>query len=351
MKKFILTIDYELHLGNITGSVRECMIEPTHKLMDVLDCNHSKMTVFWDILHYYKLLELRDTHPLLKEDCLLIEMQVREMFERGHDIQLHIHPHWLDATYSDERWVFDYSRFSLKCLNLEKNRNDIDTIYGCIYQSRILLETYMRNFSPTYRATTFRAGGYLIEPFSLIKGALEDNNITIDSSVCPDMKMDIMPFNFNFSRFPTERYSFDDDLKRDNSLGQFIEYPIATVFIPFIYKFYFRLLFHLKYFRLPLELKGTGSCNAVVSKKKSKISRLTEMLTNKEVCQLTIDSSFKEKFKYLVSKSSDGAVMILHPKFLNNHTIQALHDMLSRNDIFCNSILNNESALRQLSSK
>ena len=95
MKKIILTIDYELFLGPKTGNVKDCMIEPTEKLASIIEKNGSRMTVFWDILHYYQLLQLENRYPELKQDKLLIEKQILDLSRRGHDIQLHLHPHWL----------------------------------------------------------------------------------------------------------------------------------------------------------------------------------------------------------------------------------------------------------------
>ena len=66
MKKIVLTIDYELFLGEKTGNVKNCMIEPTEKLASILEKNSSRMTVFWDILHYYRLLELEKSFSELR---------------------------------------------------------------------------------------------------------------------------------------------------------------------------------------------------------------------------------------------------------------------------------------------
>ena len=117
MKEIILTIDYELFLGKETGSVKECMIEPTEKLALILEKNGSKMTVFWDILHYYRLLELENNYSELKQDRILIEEQILDLARRGHDIQLHLHPHWLDAKYENSKWNFNYERFKLHNLS------------------------------------------------------------------------------------------------------------------------------------------------------------------------------------------------------------------------------------------
>ena len=99
-KDLILTIDYEVFLGDETGNLREVLIEPTYQLMEILRLNGSKMTVFWDIMHYDALCRLSKEYPRLKEEQLLIEQQIKDLVAEGHDVQMHIHPHWLDAKYN-----------------------------------------------------------------------------------------------------------------------------------------------------------------------------------------------------------------------------------------------------------
>ena len=64
--------------------------------------------------------------------------------------------------------------------------------------------------NPDYKVTTFRAGGYLVEPFNKIKDALLENEISIDSSICPGLynNNEISPYDFRF--YPTKiKYSFN----------------------------------------------------------------------------------------------------------------------------------------------
>jgi hypothetical protein len=113
---------------------------PTYKLAEILDINDSKMTVFWDILHYYRLTELENDYPEIKNDRKLIDEQISILISKGHDMQLHLHPHWLDAQYKDGQWKFKYDRFSLHTLSEEENPEKIDTITGCITISKQLME-------------------------------------------------------------------------------------------------------------------------------------------------------------------------------------------------------------------
>jgi GT2 family glycosyltransferase len=332
-KDIILTIDYELFLGESTGKVKETMIEPTQKLLSILQKNGSKMTVFWDILHYYRLLELEKQYPELKKDKLLIEEQILELARKGHSIQLHLHPHWLDAEYQNNKWTFNYERFKLHNLSVENNPKDINTILGCITITNNLMEDLIRRVNPDYKVTTFRAGGYLIEPFSKLKDALAANEIKVDSSVCPDLVNDNELFSFNFKSYPNKlNYNFEFSPKDIANCGSFTEIPITTVKIPALINIYFTLIRRIKYPDLESERKGSGTGDYFRSSRFIYFMKLFSLL-RPSVRQLTTDSCFKERCAYKMKKIPDYSNMILHPKLLNSHTFEILDEYISKNKI------------------
>ena len=52
---------------------------------------------------------------VVKEDLILLRYQIEDILKRGHRIELHIHPHWLDAKYcEDGSWDFsDFTHYSM----------------------------------------------------------------------------------------------------------------------------------------------------------------------------------------------------------------------------------------------
>lgn len=330
MKKIVLTADYELFLGEKTGSVKECFIEPTAKLLKILEKSNSKMTIFWDILHFYRLLELEETFPELKADRIAIEEQVLEMAKAGHDIQLHLHPHWLDAAYNEGKWNFIYDRFRLHNLSKENNPEDINTILGCVSISTKLIEEIVRKVNPDYKVTSYRAGGYLAEPFETIKEALLKNDIKIDSSVCLDFYNDNEIFSFDFRNYPRKNiYKIDSLLKEIDDSGDCIEIPISTIQIPVYRNLVFTLIRRFKYPGLENGRSGSGSGYTTKSGTQSPFARLLKILTQPKINQLTTDSNFKEKFDYVFKKVPEYSTMILHPKLLNSHTLEVLDNYVS----------------------
>lgn len=333
IKKFMLTIDYELFLGTKTGTVWECMIEPTEKLVSILSINGSKMTVFWDILHYYQLIKLENKFPELKQDRILIEKQILDLAEKGHDIQLHLHTHWLDAEYKDNQWVFNYDRFKLHNLSTEDNENDINAIAGCISISKKILEDLIRKVRPEHKVNAFRAGGYLLEPFAILKEAFQQNEIFIDSSVCPELVSENGVFSYDFRSYPNYNiYSFDSSPMKRKDTGKFKEIPITTIKIPAFFNGLFRLLRKIKYAKIESERGGSGT-SGYQKKEKQYFFRRLFSLFHTEFRQLTTDSTFKELFRYQCRKAQQYSTMILHPKLLNSHTLEILNEYITQNKI------------------
>jgi len=333
LKQIILTIDYEIFLGEQTGSVQSCMIQPTQKLSEYLSLNNSKMTVFWDILHFYKLLELENKFPKLKNDRIAIQNQIISLAKNGHDIQLHLHPHWLDAKYTEGSWKFTYNRFKLHSLSKTNDRKDINTILGCITISKNLVEKIVGDVDKNFKVFCFRAGGYLIEPFDIIKKALFENNIYIDSSVCPELENDGNIFSYNFKKYPNDTvYRFEKNISKIDKDGKFVEIPIYSIRVPFLIRLYFLLLKRIKYKSIESVKKGSGSSNSK-GKKKSRFQKVKFFLTSKKFQKLTTDNSFKEKYNYILKRAKNNSTQILHPKMLNEHMLNVLNSKLSKNEV------------------
>ena len=102
-KPCLLTFDYELFFKE-SGTPQACLLAPTYDLLTLLDKTGGKVTFFIDALYLRRLQEARE-HA---ETYAWIESQIKTMVEKGHRIELHLHPHWLDATWntSKESWDF-----------------------------------------------------------------------------------------------------------------------------------------------------------------------------------------------------------------------------------------------------
>jgi len=201
------------------------------------------------------------------------------------------------------------------------------------------MEDLIRRVDPNYQVTTFRAGGYLIEPFNKIKDAFDENDIRIDSSVCPDIFNDYGIFSFDFCFYPNKlKYNFEYTPKDIAQEGCFVEVPITTVKIPAYINIFLTLIRIIKYRNIESERKGSG-VGEYFGPNRPFYRKLFSLLKPR-INQLTTDSNFKERFSYVFKKVPEYSKMIIHPKLLNSHTIELLDDYVSTNKIRFISIQN-----------
>lgn len=219
-KQILLTFDYELFLGGKSGTPQKCLLEPTEKLLTIFGKRGIKGTFFIDVLYYQRLLESDAT----LEDARRIKQQLQDIVARGSRIELHLHPHWLDAVYKSGEWQFpSYDRFRLQSLS----RENITGLFAAGVQ---LLESIGKEVRADYKVRAFRAGGFCISPFTLLKPGFLSNGIIIDSSVASGIVAgESQTHRFDFRNAPNkESYRFNDDPTVAATEGLFHEFPIAT---------------------------------------------------------------------------------------------------------------------------
>ena len=229
-KKIILSYDYELFFGDMSGTVQKSIIEPTYKILNALESVGLKGSFFvdWQMLKYLREANTERT----KEDLKLITEQLHDIVYRGHRIELHIHPHWVDAKYNgDGTWNFsDFSHYMLSTFN----EVEITSMFveGCN-----LLNNIAREVEPNYSIIAFRAGGWAVQPFPMLKEAFRASGIKIDSSTsfgAFNLKEDQ---KYDFRKMPKKAvYRFSEDVTIEDAKGEFIEVPISSYKQNFVLK-------------------------------------------------------------------------------------------------------------------
>lgn len=232
MKRIILSFDYELFFGDVSGTVQKTLIEPTNILLDSMDAVGFKGSFFvdWLMLKYINLED--DIH--CKNDYLLIINQLKDIIRRGHRIELHIHPHWIDAKYKgDGFWDFsDFRNYSLPKLPQSY-------VTELIVNGKDYLELIAREVDPNYKIVAFRAGGWCVKPFVKLQEGFLKAGILIDSSVMPGVEIttDYSYCNFLSIKSPSKGYySFTEEPDMPSAQGRFLEVPISSSKRSFISK-------------------------------------------------------------------------------------------------------------------
>ena len=224
MKKYnlIFTLDYEIH-GNGDGSPFALMIEPTYRLLNLLEKHDAKLTILADvaeILCFKQYYERTGTDLFSYKD---IVAQLQETIKRGHDVQLHIHSSYFKAQYDGKSWVQFWPEYNMASLKYER----IDEM---IKMSKSFLEDILKPVKPDYTCSVFRAANWSMMPTSTIYKALVDNGILSDTSVYKGGRQN-GNVDYNYTNAFSHLYAYkanasDINVRDDN--GALMEFPIYT---------------------------------------------------------------------------------------------------------------------------
>ena len=103
------------------------------------------------------------------------ETQIKDMYQRGHDIQLHIHPQWTRAEYQSGSWKLE-GKWSL----LDYSAEDADRL---IQECKEFLEDILRPMDSDYRCLAFRSGAWCVAPSPHILSQLAKAGFILDASI------------------------------------------------------------------------------------------------------------------------------------------------------------------------
>jgi hypothetical protein len=265
-------------------------------------------------MHYQKILENIEKYPELKSDKRLIETQIKQLSEQGHDVQLHLHPHWLDAQYQDGQWILnDFRYYKLQNLSNKKIKNIVKTAKQTIEKI-----THKSVF-------IFRAGGWCIEPFDKITLALQENGIYIDSSIATAKYSYSKIADYDFRGYPKKKvYNFTTPKKVDKE-GFFKEVQISTVKLANYLIFYD----YIKRFLKPINFEIFGDGIGIAGKsnpfKNSFIIIKRLLLGSRDM--LALEFSSELLFRKALVKTDNNSVMIGHPKSLGKKHFEVLEDL------------------------
>lgn len=310
-----LTFDYELFFGSETGTVKACMLDPTEQLLAICEKQNIPMTFFIDVGMLLKMNELKQEFPDLTNDYQAIISQINRMEVLGCAVQLHIHPHWENATYSNGKWSINVDG----CYKLSDfSQADASLIVEKYYH---FLQAIVQQ-----KITSFRAGGWCIQPFTHVKETFQRLGIKIDSSVFPGGKFESPHYSFDFSsvkRF-TQPYCFDSDVCVSKKAGYFTELPISSWnYSPL---FYWRLYILGRLLPKQHKMLGDGDFLAQPGRKKSV---LTSFTWNHVSCDGYYATFLQRQFRCYQRKKTDF-VVIAHPKGLTRFSIRKLEKFIAR---------------------
>lgn len=209
------------------------MIRPTEHICRVLENLGVRGVFFVDAGYLAKLKELSGGVPRLQADYQKVTEQLHQIHQRGHDVQLHVHPHWEDVRWDGKGWRMDTERYRIHSFS-ELEIADI------VQRYKVILETIINR-----KVFAYRAGGWCLQPFCKIERALRASNIWLDSSVfCGGLAKSGSHY-YDFRDAPADSsWRFTSDPTVIDSDGSFVEVPISSIRMsaPFFWRLAFSRL-------------------------------------------------------------------------------------------------------------
>jgi hypothetical protein len=156
----ILSLDYEVFFGRQTGTVERTLLEPSEALCQIARRHRLPLVFFVDAGFLLRLKEEGRRFPGRMRDYDRIMRQLESFVAERHEIQLHVHPHWEDSFWNGEGWNIDLRRYRLQ--DFENSAiSEIVTRYANV----------LRTITGDRGVFAYRAGGWVIQPFSPIQKA------------------------------------------------------------------------------------------------------------------------------------------------------------------------------------
>ena len=314
--QIFLTFDYELYFGKDTGTVERCITGPTDLLTRVAEKHHIRLCHFVDIGFILKLEEESRRHPSLNADLDLIRRQLEQLNRNGHDLQLHIHPHWEDSCYKGGRWECVTNRYRLH----DFSREEISVIVTKYKEG-------LERFTGPGKVFAYRAGGWCVQPFDSIGPALQQNGITLDSSVFPGGRYRSELYDYDFRNAPEQScWKFSNDPLRPDPQGIFTELPIASIRNSPLFYWRLFLLGRID----PHRHKPLGDGVPVPAPRQRR-----KLLTRPTTNTVSVDGYnahlLTKALRLYEKKNKDHLVVIGHPKALTRYGLDRLDRFIGEN--------------------
>ena len=226
MFHIIIALDYEIS-GDGTGDVYHHVLEPTWTLFDVCQQHEAKLTIMVEIGEVWAFEKTENCgfgEHLGYDPGVEIRRQLVEAVQRGHDVQLHLHPQWINARWENRRWVLDYAHYHLT----DFGHGEVVTL---LRRAKEDLETSLRPHCPDYECIGFRAGQWNTEPSRPYLAALRAAGLKSDTSVFKWGSANNGAVTYDYRNAHSNVhawYAHDDNINQPSSGEGILEVPIAT---------------------------------------------------------------------------------------------------------------------------
>ncbi len=169
-----LTHDWELR-GDGSGDIEQIQFAPLRRLLEIYAKFGARTTILPDVMQQLAFRRYEDANPELKRLGDSWDQHLRDAFLQHHDVQLHLHPQWLNADYDNGNW---HSHGDWSILNYDR-----ETACAMLAGGKQYLEALLRPIDPSYRCLAFRAGALAAAPSTHLFDSLASLGIELDVSI------------------------------------------------------------------------------------------------------------------------------------------------------------------------
>jgi hypothetical protein len=306
----IISQDYELFFQR-SGTIEKCLFEPCDAILRSARNRGYKITFYVDAGMLFRMQEGAPRHRPLSIGFDRIRRHLAGLVDGGHDIGLHVHPHWEDTRYVDGEWVFEATRYQLRDFSHDEV-TDIVARYV-----KILGEAC--GVAPA----SYRAGGFCVEPFDRLGALLLNAGIDVDSSVVPGAYLRDRDKGFDFRAAPArDWWYFEKSPAVAAEPGRFLEIPVTAQVLPFSY--YWRRLFS------KLGAGGQRPFGDGAAKRIGRREVLRRLAGLSRVAEMSVDEPKAAELERLSGEPPARRICHImgHPKNLSSNSLLFLEKML-----------------------
>ena len=321
VKQLLLTFDYELFLGKNSGSVFQCMLEPTEKIIPILKKHGLKAVFFIDTTYLMQLEKQALSHSLAKNDLNQIKKQLNNLIEDGHHLFHHLHPHWLDAIYNPASNTWDCSNHTHFALS---NLTDEQVASLFTYSDDFIRGLYPEKNKPAFLG--FRAGGLYSQPFERLSQYFKAFDIRYDFSVLKGASSKGLNYSFDYRSTATIIpliYNFNTNNKIADSTGVFTEIALENFSMTLCERLLNSIYYRLNSKKNTWQRLGDGISSGNRIQSQSKTSG------NSETYSIELLNRVKSFFYASRYKKTDILHIISHPKLLSTQSIRSFELFLN----------------------
>jgi len=295
--KVYITLDYELFFGLKSGSAKECILDPTEKLLAIAEKHGINLNFFVDSGYLLALEKYSKRYPSVGYEKEQVFSQIKRIVRAGHDCQLHIHPHWEDSYHDGDNWRMNTERYRLDQFSPAQIKQIIESYFSILKE--------VSGNSPI----AYRAGGWCLPLWDLLTDTFKKLGVWIDSTIYENGYMEEGAIRFDFRNAPAlDQWLFENDPFKTDPYGSFMELPISSTRTSplFFWNLYIKG-------RLNRSLHKSMGNGVPVAQKSIKKKLLTEYSYQAVSCDGYFSGMLQEQFNKR-NKTNDSMVIIGHPK-------------------------------------